>query len=69
MSQPGPPTNTNMVLYLSASWPHGSTSIAKETRRKALTCDTAEHAEGHITQSSMKHARPLHEQEQWEEKV
>ncbi len=45
------------------------TSTAKKTTRKALICDAAKHAQGHIIQSSMKHTGPLHEQEQWEKRV
>ncbi len=69
MSQPGLPTSTIIVLYLSADWPHGSTCTAGKTRRKALICDAAKHVQSHVTQSSVKHAGPLHEQEQWEERV
>ncbi|KAA6428632.1 MAG: hypothetical protein FRX49_01507 [Trebouxia sp. A1-2] len=43
-------------MYLSARWPHGSTYTIKETRRKAPICDVAKHVQGHIVQSSVKHA-------------
>lgn len=56
MSQPGLPSSTTIVMYLSARWPHGSTYTIKETRRKAPICDVAKHVQGHIVQSSVKHA-------------